>query len=217
MRNVIKTVFALCLLGMLSACANTFTSDVTSFHSLSRPTGEKIVIVPMDESLQGSLEFATYANILGNELGKLGYKPAAGGTADLIVELDYGVDDGKVFVRTFGGFYPHSYWDWGFYDPYYYGYYSYYYRPYWPYRSPWMYGGFHHRPEVQSYVKYNRILKVNIRPNFEGAKNIYEGRVEGIGRSKDLTELVPLMIRALFQNFPGTSGTTQKVVLDLDK
>ncbi|WP_417317291.1 DUF4136 domain-containing protein [Emcibacter sp.] len=215
MSKVMKSVFALCLVGMLSACGQTFTSNVTSFHSLPRPAGEKIVIVPMDESLQGSLEFATYANILGNELGKLGYKPASGGTADLIVELDYGIDDGKVFVRSFGGYSPHSYWGWPYYDPFYYPYYGYYYG-YWPHRS-WYYGGFHNRPEVRSYVKYTRVLKVNIRPNFKGAKNLYEGRVEGIGRSNDLTELVPLMIRTLFQNFPGTSGTTQKVVLDLDK
>jgi hypothetical protein len=56
-----------------------------------------------------------------------------------------------------------------------------------------------------------------IRPNGEGKKNLFEGTVESSGRSKNLAKLMPHMVQALFTNFPGVSGTTDKIVIELDK
>ena len=55
-----------------------------------------------------------------------------------------------------------------------------------------------------------------IRPNKDGAKNIFEGTVESTGRSNNLAKLMPHMTQALFTNFPGQSGVTDKVVIELD-
>ncbi len=213
MNRVIKTVGLMAVLSLLAACSNNLRSTVTTFHSLPQPSGEKIVIVPMDDSLKGSLEFATYANMVGNELGKLGYRPANGQPADLVVELDYGVDDGKVFVRSYGTGFGY----WGY--PYFHHFGHHHFHHFWPHHR-WYYGGYWGYPygrDVRSYVKYTRVLKMNIRPNFDGAKNLYEGRVESMGRSNDLPALMPYLVQAMFENFPGVSGTTQKVVIDLEE
>ena len=46
------------------------------------------------------------------------------------------------------------------------------------------------------------------------AKYLYnDPNVNKIGHNNNLLTVVPSMIRALFKNFPGKSGATQKIVL----
>ncbi|MCF8474382.1 MAG: DUF4136 domain-containing protein [Emcibacter sp.] len=213
MNNIFRFVIVLILAGFLSACNNTFTSNVSRFHELPTPQGESVMIVPSDPAKNNSLEFASYANIVGDYLGKLGYRPAGDGVPDLIVELDYGVDDGKVIVRNysfgygygFPHFYPRSYF--GYYYPY--SYFDFY-DPFYGYYSP-------HRRDVDSYVKYTRKLSMVIRPNQDGLKNLFEGTVESTGRNNNITAIMPHMVQALFTNFPGVSGSTEKIVINLDE
>jgi len=219
MKKITRFFIVLGLVGMVSACSNTFKSNVSRFHELPQPQGETVLIVPKDPARNTSLEFASYANMVGSYLGQQGYRPAGDGKADLIVELDYAVDDGKVMVRS----YPSSF---SFGYGHFYPYYSYYggFHGYSPY---WRYSGFYHSPfwgyydpfdrDVRSYVNYTRKLTIAIRPNVAGAKNIFEGTVESVGRNNKLPELMPLMVQAMFTNFPGTNGATEKIVIDLDK
>ncbi|MCF6215561.1 MAG: DUF4136 domain-containing protein [Emcibacter sp.] len=216
MTKTVKLFFVLSMVGLISACSNTFRSDVSRFHELPKPHGETVSIVPADPAKATSLEFASYANIVGSYLSQQGYVPAGDGKADLIVELDYSVDDGKVMVRSSGPRFA-------------FGYRSYLYNPYW-YSPHWGYGFYHNsffggyggyygsfNRDVNSYVKYTRKLTMVIRPNADGQKNLFEGTVESKGRSKDLPKLMPHMVQALFTNFPGTSGSTDRVVIELDK
>ncbi len=219
MTKIVKLFFVLSMVGLISACSNTFRSDVSRFHELPKPHGETVSIVPADPAKATSLEFASYANIVGSYLSKQGYVPAGDGKADLIVELDYSVDDGKVMVRSSGSSFSFGYGVYG-------GYGSYFYHPYWYsayggygfYRHPFLWRSY--APfdrDVRSYVKYTRKLTMIIRPNADGQKNLFEGSVESRGRSKDLPKLMPHMVQALFTNFPGTSGSTDRVVIELDK
>ncbi|VAX08189.1 hypothetical protein MNBD_ALPHA03-878 [hydrothermal vent metagenome] len=213
MTKVVRLFFVLGMVGLMSACSNTFRSDVSRFHELPKPHGETVSIVPADPAKVPSLEFASYANIVGSYLSTQGYVPAGDGKADLIVELDYSVDDGKVMVRSSGSNFS-------------FGYGSYFYNPYW-YSPHWGYGfygnsffggyGGYYGSDVRSYVKYTRKLSMVIRPNSDEQKNLFEGTVESKGRSKDLPKLMPHMVQALFTDFPGTSGSTDRVVIELDK
>ncbi|PHZ86002.1 DUF4136 domain-containing protein [Paremcibacter congregatus] len=209
-KKIVRLLVLVGLVGLVSACSNTFKSDVSRFHELPQPAGETVEIVPADPAKAGSLEFASYANIVGSYLGQQGYKPANGGKADLIVELDYSVDDGKVLNRyrpsrfAFGyGYYPYHY---GFYHHYWHS--PYFYDPFWGAYGPY-------DRARDSYVSYTRKLELVIRPNKEGAKNLFEATVESRGRSNKLHKLMPLMVQALFTNFPGQSGTTDKIVIEL--
>lgn len=226
--KIAKILIILGITGIISACSSTFKSNVSRFHELPQARGETVMIVPSDPAKNTSLEFVSYANIVGAELAKQGYVAAGDGDADLIVEIDYGVDDGKVMTRGYSFGYGYGYGGYG-YGGYGYGFglghYSSY--GYFGHFSPYYgfgHGGFGHggfgyggygRGGERSYVSFTRKLSMTIRPNEAGRNNLFEGTVESTGRSNNLPKLMPHMVQAMFTNFPGTSGTTDKIVIEL--
>lgn len=218
MSKIVRFFIIVGFVGLVSACSSTFKSNVSRFHELPTPQGESVVIVAADPAKSASLEFASYANIVGTYLARQGYVPAGDGKADLIVALEYSVDDGKVMVRSYGSRFAFGY-GYGFHHFGHRGHFSHfghfgrfghYYSPFYGYYDPFGY-------DVRSYVNYTRKLTMEIRPNNEGSKNMFEGTVESKGRSNDLPDLMPLMVQALFTDFPGVNGTTDRVVIELNK
>lgn len=213
---------------LIAACNQTIRSDVMRFHQLPQPMGEKIVIVPMDPEYNSSLEFATYAALIGNALGNYGYVPADGGEPDLIVELDFGVDEGQRTIRRSAAMYSPIFYG---------GYYGGFYRPWYSHRHPYFYGGGLYRSSLhyggfydpfgyyplgyqsraREYISYNRHLKMVIKPNKDGAQNLYEGEVKSSGRNNNLNEVMPYMVQAFFSDFPGESGSSERVSIQLTK
>jgi Domain of unknown function (DUF4136) len=208
------------LLALLAACASSFPAQVARFQQLPAPTGQTFVIEPRDPAKKGSLEFATYANLVRERLMAQGYQPAANAqAATLVVNLDYGVSNGREKVATrpglgsrFGYGYFGSPWGYGY--PYYAG------RRF---RSPFFYGSFYDPfwgsafdyPEVYSYTVYNSF--VDMRISRAGTNDsVFEGRAEANTRSDDLTRLVPNLVTAMFTNFPGRSGERVRINVPLD-
>lgn len=225
-----KIIFSIVVLSFLSSCTQYIRTNVSRFHMLPAPSGESIVIVPMNPANEGSIEFATYATMVGNALGNYGYVPANGGEADLIVRLDYGVDEGATTVRSsprYSGFMSYG----GGYG----GYYGRYYNPFFPYRnigyrgygfygSPYYYGGFYDPfgygsyamgRSYRTYVNYNRHLKMVIKPSGEGKQNLFEGEVISTGRSSQLHEIMPYLVQAFFVDFPGQSGSSERISVEI--
>ncbi len=199
-RLLIVLVAALALAG----CASKFRSDVSSWHRLPPPSGETFVIDAKDPRKQGSLEFQQYSSLVAAELQRVGYRPAArGAQPTLIVRFDYGLDGAREKVRST---------DTGFYGGGYFGYH----RPSW---GPWGgYGfGYDDYPDVRSYTVYQRRLELEIAAADNPGQNLYESRVVSDGRSNRLEEVMPLMVRTLFTDFPGPSGVTREISIDLDK
>ena len=187
----------------LAGCASKFRTDVSSWHRLPAPSGESFVVDAKDPRKAGSLEFAQYAGLVAAELQRVGYRPAARvQQADLVVRFDYGLDGAREKVRSYGGT--------GFYGGGYYGYH----RPWW---GPWGGYGFDDYPDVRSYTVYQRRLELEIAAAGNPGQNLYETRVVSDGRSNRLEEVMPLMVRALFTEFPGPSGVTRRVTIDMDK
>lgn len=188
---------------LVAACTSTFRSDVTSFHKLPEPKGAKVSIVPIDPAKKDSLEFQAYAAKVGSELMKLGYVPAKDAKPDLIVGLDYAINDGREKLRnyaTFGGAYWRGWGGFGFwnrYDPFFMG----------------PAGGFDN--ELRASTVYKTTLNIEFR-HLDG-KKLYEGRAESETSAKSLPVLVPKLVESLFQNFPGPSGQTVRVVVKEEK
>jgi hypothetical protein len=223
-----KVFIAVLLIGLLAACTNSIRTNVSRFHVLPKPSGESIVIVPMNKAYKGSLEFANYATLVGNALGNFGYVPANGEKADLIVELDYGVDQGQQTIRTsgsyggysrFSAFYGHGFYPRYGYHPRYYGLYGdpFYYGGYGGIYDPFGYSPLGYGPSVRTYVTYNRSLKMVIRPNRDGSQNLFEGEVTSKGKSNQLHEVMPYLVQAFFSNFPGQSGSSESISIELPK
>ncbi|WBX85640.1 DUF4136 domain-containing protein [Sphingosinicella microcystinivorans] len=209
-----KILLSLGLLALVAACTTPFTADVSRFQRLPAPSGESFAIEARDPARSGGLEFAQYASYVENKLVQQGYQRAASPeAATLVVKLDYGVNDGREKIDTrytgFGAGYGWGGWGWPYYSryryhPYYWGSF---YDPFW---GPG-YGG----AEVYSYTVYRSFLDMDIvRKN--GAP-VFEGRAEATTRSSDLTKLVPNLVEAMFQGFPGNSGQTVRVKVDQKK
>ncbi len=222
MRGTFKIVGFVFTAFLLAACAgNQIASDVARFHQLPKPSGESFKIVPSDSAKTGSLEFATYANLVSNQLTQLGYKPVDGNApAVLTVKMDYSINQGQEKLDTR----PGSAFAYYHYDPFYRGFYPGYGHGYG--HGGFGYGGFgqgygyddpfYSQPEVYSYTAYTRKISMVIERD-KGGQKLFEGRVESVGRDNRLPELMPYLVQAMFTGFPGDSGITKRVIIDLPK
>lgn len=195
-RSALVAVTALAL----TACANTFRSEVTSFHTATPPAGAKVILVPIDEARQDSLEYRQYASAIQGVLERSGFVGARNAEPDYIIGFDVAVNEGREKIRTYprAGF-SASYWHrgyaWGgWWNPFY----------------PFDYGG----TDIVARTVYRAELRIEIRE--PDGTMIFEATAESETRSRSLPELVPLLAEALFQDFPGANGVTRRVKIDLE-
>jgi hypothetical protein len=196
------------VVGLLAGCAGPryVTSDVTRFHTLpAAPSGQTFAITALDKDQEQSLEYRQYADLLNARLSALGLRQFTGGAgkADYVVTLKYGVDGPSPDIRSrnvsvgvgygFGG--PH--WRWG-------GWYD---------------------PVAESYANtqqvYVRRVELDI---FKGAtygtsgqEKIFEGRALSEGLNGQLVPVMPYILDALFKDFPGASGSTKTVRVEVPR
>ena len=197
----------------LSACATGLPTEVSRFQAMPAPQGQSFVVVPA-EGEKGGLEFSQYAGLVSRHLTALGYGEAPSReAASFVVELGYGVDDGRqrVVVRPdpFGPRYG-----FGYRRPFHYsrfGYFGRYRSPfYYGWDDPFFYGGGYDR--VDAYTVYTSHLDMDIRRTADG-QALFEGRAEARSTEADLPELVPNLIEAMFTDFPGRSGETVRITV----
>ena len=180
----------------LAGCSSSIVSDVTRFHNLPAPAAETIEVLSMDPNLQNSLEFGQYAQLVGQQLGTLGYQPPTGDTPSLLMaRIGYGMrpiegisDSGPrssigIGVGSGGR------------------------------RSNVGVGVGISMPIGQSEPRqdYNRYLALEIIRRSDGVK-LYEGQVMSKGQ-ESLAMIMPYLVTALFQEFPGESGSSNRVKL----
>ena len=209
LKKILAIAAAPVALAALGGCAQSFDARVTRFSMLPPVSqGETFTIQPVDPKLEGSIEFRSYAGLVAQELQRFGYRPAADArSANLVVSLDYFVDNGREKVTTTPGF---SGWGWG-------GYWGHPYRGWrgWG-RGGWGRWGFYdpfwsdYGTEVRSYTVYDSQLRMEItRAN--GGERVFEGTARATSRSDDLPWLVPNLVQAMFSGFPGNSGQTVRI------
>jgi hypothetical protein len=198
----------------LSACTTGFPAQVERFQAMPAPQGESFVIQAADPAKRGSLEFSQYADLVRQHLGAIGYSEAASPeTATMVVELDYGVDDGR--ERIYSRPDPFGYGPFG-YSPYYsrFGYFGYRHHPfYWGWNDPFFFGPYGYGGyEIDSYTVYTSYLDMDIRRTADG-QSLFEGLAQGRSRDNALPILVPNLIEAMFTGFPGNSGETVRITV----
>lgn len=201
----------------LSGCATGFKADVARFQQLPAPAGQTYIVVADDPRLAGGLEFAHYADLVGQRLSQTGYVAASDpARADLIVRVAYDVDNGREKVRSTGfaggGFGPGWGPGWGGR----FGYGGYWGRP-WGYGfyDPWLFGGPGYN-DVSSYTVYTSDLSLKIDRAADN-RRLFEGKAQAQSLSNKLTYLVPNLIDAMFVNFPGQNGESVKITLPPEK
>ncbi|MCH8861821.1 MAG: DUF4136 domain-containing protein [Proteobacteria bacterium] len=197
------------LLGLiLASCSNSIRSDVARFHNLPAPSGESFLIVAKDEAKDGGLEFAQYAGLIRARLMDAGYQPVTEGTPQLVVEVDYRISDGEEKIRSRPGYgYGYGYGGYG------YGHYGFHHF----HHSSYLYGGYGgyggYSSGVYSVTVYSRVLEMDII-RADGEK-LFEGHALSIGRDNRMPEIMPYLVQAMFTNFPGESGVTKLVEIEI--
>jgi hypothetical protein len=201
----------------LSACATALDTRVTRYQAMPAPQGQTFSIVPDGGMARmGGLEFQRYAGYVAQQLAARGYQPAVSGqTANMIVHLGYGVDQGQVHITSdpfpyaglgpygFGGYYGRSrfyYPRFGrFGSPFYYG-----------WDDPFWYGGY--GGGIDSYVEYHPQLDLHIRQAGTNAP-LFDGRAQARSYTNRLDVVLPSLIEAMFTGFPGQNGETVKITI----
>ncbi|HEY6916045.1 MAG TPA: DUF4136 domain-containing protein [Allosphingosinicella sp.] len=211
MRKTLLAVTASAAFLMLGACTTGFPAQVSRFQAMPAPQGQSFVVQSSDPKKNDSLEFAQYAGIVRQNLIAQGYAEAPSpAAATFVVEIDYGVDNGRTEVASRPSFDYSPFW----------------YHPYYPrfghfghrYRSPFYYGwgdpfwGDPFAGDVYSYTVYTSYLDMDIKRTADG-QPLFEGTAKARSRTDELQTLVPNLVEAMFTNFPGRSGEVVKITV----
>jgi hypothetical protein len=206
------------LLLLLAGCA-TVRSTVTRFHTLPDVANSEIFQIVPQDSQKGSIEFSVYATEVAKKLTAYGWQQfdKAHSIPDMYVFISYGIDNGQtvtgsapIYGQTGGGT---SYSSGNVYNS---------------YGSASYSGTTYSAPtfgvvgsETYSARVYTRFLNVDILDAKMSTTNnpvkVFEGRVKSSGTKSDIAEVLPTMIEALFKNFPGPSGKTQTINLQVQQ
>ena len=217
--SLVRIIAPLSLLAV-AGCATPFNAQVSRFQALPVPQGQSFYVSPANARDVGSLEFKTYANLVGSKLAAVGYAPAAdAASANLVVMLDYDVDAGKEKTRSvplsgfgYGAGFGYPSYNFGRrhggYSPYFGGYgrrgfiYGFY--------DPFLFGS-GYGDETESYTVYTSDLSLTIAR--KDGERVFEGKAQAMSTDNVLPRLVPNLIEAMFTGFPGNSGETVKITV----
>ncbi|MDG1995499.1 MAG: DUF4136 domain-containing protein, partial [Emcibacteraceae bacterium] len=181
---------------LLASCANNIKSNVTRFHQLPPANGQSIEVISIDPALQQSIEFGTYADMIGSQLGSYGYTSATDGKSHYIAEISYSIENARgvivensspisVGVGVGGGSRRGTSVGMG------------------------ISTSFGSGSRKEEYV--NR-LHMNII-NLATTERVFEGHAENTTNNPNLSQSMPFLINAMFENFPGESGATNTVTV----
>ncbi len=193
----------------LSGCAMLLRSQIAVFHELPEGfAGTTYAMIPFKEQ-EGSLEHKSHEQGIRQELNARGFRETPLEQAEVVVFLSYGIDTGREVVSSYpiiGQTGVSSSYTSGTVQSYGgYGTYS---------------GTTTYTPRygvvgtgVTSRTEYARFLRLDFldkKTLAEGKiKKLYEGKVVSRGSSGQLVAVLPTMVKALFEDFPGKSGSTR--------
>lgn len=195
MKRGLLSLLAVSLL-LVAGCASRFEADVTRFNDMAHaPQSESVAVVARNPDLDKSIEFERYAAAIQEHLVNQGFSvPRDGEQPALFAEVDYGVGQGKPALRDSDN--PVSV-------------------------GVGVAGGSRSGVGVglstgfnlgsgSSSPSFRRYFTLVLSRSDDG-RRIFEGRVVSEGKSPDLAPVMPLMIDAMFENFPGNNGETRSI------
>jgi hypothetical protein len=214
MRRLLMTAVT-ALTVLLTGCATTIRSDVTTFHQWPADIQDKSYVLEAPAPQDDTLELRSYQNLVRSELGRLGFQEAAAGaTPSLKVSMRFTTTD--VPVRVLEPEFPMFYSSARFMGPYSF------HRPYWGGRRYWGGGWYspfydpfwHSVPRYTEVIKhyYKREMQVAIKSAADG-KRLFDVTVHNTSREMSTPAVMPALVQSAFTGFPGVSGVARRVEL----
>jgi hypothetical protein len=191
---------ALLLVGILTGCATTqsVSARVTSYQQWpADSTGQRYRFVVADPAQQNNLEYQNFQDMMRGGISPTGLVEAQQGQpARFEVSFKYGVAQTQITVRR-----PYDPYFYGGYGPGFYG---------GRYGGPW--GGFWGPDWVDvPAVAYRNSLAVEIRDASQGGKEVYRATAYSVSDGDELLKVMPYLVRAIFDGFPGNNGSERRV------
>lgn len=211
MRTLTSLLALLTLL--LSGCASTIRSEVTTFHHWPPVSEGRLFTFVRTPQQAQSLEHEAYEKLIRQQLEKHGLREAGiSEIAPLVVEFTASIQGRDVrVVETVlvDSWYGTPWYGPGFYNPYW-GYPGFAY----PYYGPGWGGMPVAREQERRYTVFQRELKLKITDALS-QQPVYELRVRSDGKEGNLARVMPYLVESAFKDFPGKSGVPRVVELKM--
>jgi hypothetical protein len=182
----------------LGGCAGSIKSDVTRFHDLGAETPRGTFAIVAHPDQRDSLEFKNYSRMLAGQIVRHNLveveDPA---NADYVVKFRYGMGAGEstvvsspVYGQT-GAVYTG------------------------PGQIQPTYGIV--GTSTSTVTTYTRHAEIDMfrRSRVGDLKKVHETKIVSRGPTDALTQVLPYMLEAAFKTFPGRSGETESVVVEM--
>lgn len=188
----------------LAACASPkyVVSDVTRHHSLPRaPSGETFAVVAAEEDQDESLAFGAYADLISQRLSGLGLRSFSGDSAtpDMVVTLSWEIEGPSPDVKSRNSGFGYGF---GFGNR----------------HSQFGYG---YPNESRTTTKQMFVRRVEVviydgkTYNTENPTRVFEGSAVSTGTNGQIDPVMPYIVQAIFDQFPGASGETKTVRIEV--
>ena len=218
MKRLMLTAAAVLTL-LLTGCATTIRSDVTTFHEWPAEMQNKSYVLEAPPPQDDTLELRSYQNLVRGALARLGFQEVAGGAKPALkVAMRFTTTD--VPVRVVEPMYPMTFYPnprFMFAQPYHGGYWGG--RRYWgggwysPFYDPFWYGMPAFTEQVRHY--YKRELQVAIK-TADSDRRLFDVTVHSTSRTLSTPQVMPALVQSAFTGFPGVSGVARRVELKLE-
>jgi len=194
----LKYVFWFGLL-FLTGCASKVDCDVVAYHQLDPPNGESVRLVHKGAEDTYGPQFAFYSGKIAEALGNIGYVVTKSVNADLTFVIDYGIRMGstEVVEKTNCDLRYHFI--------------------HRNYDDPYIYQSDCSSPQIRTrtfYVHYLDVAITSFASSTGNDETIYEGNVFSHHHKRDMPEMMPYLIAAMFDSFPGESGVVKRVTFE---
>ncbi|MGH8853231.1 MAG: DUF4136 domain-containing protein [Telluria sp.] len=193
---------------LLTGCATTIRSDVTTFHQWPAQVEDKSYVFEAPSQQDDTLEWRAYQDMVRGQLARLGFRDAGDAKPALTVSMRFTTTEVPVRVLepTMSPFYHPMYYPprfayRGMYRRHWGGWYSPFYDPFW---GPAYEETIEHR--------YRRELQVGIKSAADG-KRLFDVTVHNMSRQMSTPSVMPALVQSAFEGFPGPSGVARRVML----
>jgi hypothetical protein len=207
MKRVLLSILAALSLLVLGGCATTVRSNVTTFHQWPAQVQDRSYSFEPVAIHDDTLEYRAYQDMVRRELATLGFTENSGGGA-LKVSMRFITTDVPVRVLQFA--HPYYYTDmrFGFYRPFR--------RGYWGWHSPFYDPFYWGHPTFEETIQhhYKRELQVSIKSARDNAR-LFDVTVRNTSRTASTPAIMPALVHSAFVGFPGPSGQSRTVELEL--
>lgn len=181
-----RSAASLLLVLLLCGCTRTISATVTRFNTLAGAPADRTFAIAPQGAQVGNLEFQHVADLVAAALQRYGFRPVpydAKPASDLVVLLQYGPAGARTQIIDYG---PGWYPGWGF-------------------------------PPYDIYTLYSQYLEVDIAdgPAWRRGERrmVFQGRAFAETGVREFNVVVPYLVEALFNNFPGINGETVRVTV----